>query len=254
MSDVPPNEPAASTEVQDSTAEAKPEAKGDASSVEEGQIVSPSKPMAKHELEYEWVLWFDNPGGRQNVSGYGQSLRMVYSFKTVEDFWCLFNNIKPPSMFQPNVTYYLFKKGIEPKWECPANASGGSWSANIPAPKNPEAKRRLDEWWLHSIMACIGRCRAAAGTGDIWCSRSAVIMYQALVNTAYVEHWLCSAAYAWVAVTIRAALSQRAASSKLLSRRELHHQSCTDIRHVCMGCCGRSVHIQAPLHHHLVAR
>jgi translation initiation factor 4E len=157
MSEVPASEAAAGAEVQEPTAAQQPE-KG-ADEVEEGQIVSPSKPLPKHELEYEWALWFDNPGGRQNVSGYGQSLRMVYSFKTVEDFWCLFNNIKPPSMFQPNVTYYLFKKDIEPKWESPANASGGSWSANIPQPKNHEAKRRLDEWWMHAVMACIGERR-----------------------------------------------------------------------------------------------
>jgi hypothetical protein len=158
-SEVPGSEGAAGPEVQEPTIAEQPE-KGDAE-LEEGQIVSPSSALPKHELEFEWVLWFDNPGGRQNVSGYGQSLRQVYSFKTVEDFWCLFNNIKPPSMFQPNVTYYLFKKGIEPKWESPANAGGGSWSANVPG-KGPEAKRRLDEWWIHSVMACIGEHHAAS--------------------------------------------------------------------------------------------
>ena len=42
----------------------------------------------KHPLEYKWTLWFDNPkGGGQKQSTWGQTLRAVYTFDTVEDFW-----------------------------------------------------------------------------------------------------------------------------------------------------------------------
>lgn len=41
----------------------------------------------KHPLETPWTLWFDNPNGKQKQSTWGQTLRAVYTFSTVEDFW-----------------------------------------------------------------------------------------------------------------------------------------------------------------------
>lgn len=61
----------------------------------------------------------------------------------------LYNNIKAPSQLQPMATYYLFKDGIEPKWEDPKNTHGGSW--NCTAPRGPNGKQVLDSWWLHSV-------------------------------------------------------------------------------------------------------
>jgi Eukaryotic initiation factor 4E len=41
----------------------------------------------KHPLEHTWTLWFDNPNGRQKPTTFGKTLRPVYTFNTVEDFW-----------------------------------------------------------------------------------------------------------------------------------------------------------------------
>lgn len=41
----------------------------------------------KHALETKWTLWFDNPNGKQKQATWGQTLRAVYTFDTVEDFW-----------------------------------------------------------------------------------------------------------------------------------------------------------------------
>ena len=41
----------------------------------------------KHPLEYRWTLWFDNPQQKQSTTKYGQTLRQVFTFDTVEDFW-----------------------------------------------------------------------------------------------------------------------------------------------------------------------
>lgn len=47
-----------------------------------------SKPASdKHSLEHKWTLWFDNPSGKQKQDSWGSSLRSVYTFDTVEDFW-----------------------------------------------------------------------------------------------------------------------------------------------------------------------
>lgn len=42
----------------------------------------------KHPLENKWVLWFDDPDlKKKRDQDWGASLKMVYSFDTVEDFW-----------------------------------------------------------------------------------------------------------------------------------------------------------------------
>jgi hypothetical protein len=60
---------------------------------EEGEV-APSKeaddkapgPAAKHPLEHKWTLWFDNPQ-QKGKGGWGSSLKSIYTFGTVEDFW-----------------------------------------------------------------------------------------------------------------------------------------------------------------------
>lgn len=43
---------------------------------------------AKHPLEYGWTLWFDaGSSGKTKANSWGNSLRSVYTFETVEDFW-----------------------------------------------------------------------------------------------------------------------------------------------------------------------
>ena len=48
---------------------------------------------SSHPLEHKWTLWFDNQksggagSGKMSAAAWGQTLRSVYSFDTVEDFW-----------------------------------------------------------------------------------------------------------------------------------------------------------------------
>lgn len=108
----------------------------------------------KHKLEHRWTLWFDNPQTKQSLNKFGQSLRSVLTFDTVEDFWCLYNNIRTPGQLTPSATFYLFKEHIAPKWEDPNNQGGGCWTASIS--KGQNAKQTLDAWWLNAVLACIG--------------------------------------------------------------------------------------------------
>ena len=72
----------------------------------------------KHPLEHTWTLWYDNPKGQgQGQATWGQTLRSVYTFNTIEDFWCLYNNVLAPSRLAMGTEIHLFKEGIEPKWE-----------------------------------------------------------------------------------------------------------------------------------------
>eukprot|EP00955_Chlamydomonas_euryale_P046783 353504-Chlamydomonas_euryale.AAC.10 len=50
-------------------------------------VCRPLAAMAQHPLEHRWTLWFDNPITRPIRNNYVQSVKSVYSFDTVEDFW-----------------------------------------------------------------------------------------------------------------------------------------------------------------------
>ncbi|XP_050541689.1 eukaryotic translation initiation factor 4E-like [Daktulosphaira vitifoliae] len=105
--------------------------------------------VVRHPLENKWTLWFyenKNKNWEDNV-------HEVASFDTVEDFWCLFNHIKPPSQLSMNCDYNYFKNGIKPMWEDPSNTKGGRWLLQLPAAKsNPY----VDEYWKNIIMSIIG--------------------------------------------------------------------------------------------------
>lgn len=69
--------------------------------VEEGEIVGEesgddSKAAAaassggsreEHALENAWTFWFDNPSAKSKQAAWGSSIRSIYTFSTVEEFW-----------------------------------------------------------------------------------------------------------------------------------------------------------------------
>mmetsp|Transcript_17313 Transcript_17313/g.22526 ORF Transcript_17313/g.22526 Transcript_17313/m.22526 type:complete len:196 (+) Transcript_17313:138-725(+) len=105
-------------------------------------------------LHNEWCVWYDNPRQAKPNTSWKDNLKHVGTFDSVKGFWRIFNNIKPPSHLSLNSNYHIFKKGIEPMWEDPLNAKGGKWVLTIP--KKESRAGRLDEWWLHTILALIG--------------------------------------------------------------------------------------------------
>nr|GEZ98584.1 eukaryotic translation initiation factor 4E [Tanacetum cinerariifolium] len=97
---------------------------------EEGKIVtgdvidtSSSTLVEKHPLEHSWMFWFDNPSAKSKAADWGSSIRSIYTFSTVEDFWSLYNNIHKPSKLATGADFYCFKKEIEPNWEDPVCAN-----------------------------------------------------------------------------------------------------------------------------------
>jgi len=119
-----------------------------------GVVPDISNLTLKHPLQNRWSLWYDNPGKRTNVASWGDHLKKVFEFDTVEDFWRIFNNIKSASNLPPGSNYHLFKDDIEPKWEDAANSKGGKWVVPIPNTKN--RKELVDQAWLYAILGCIG--------------------------------------------------------------------------------------------------
>ncbi|THU85300.1 translation initiation factor eIF4e [Dendrothele bispora CBS 962.96] len=82
---------------------------------------------------------------------YEAGLTVIGTFDTVEAFCRYFNWLKPPSKLDRNSNYHLFKSGIKPMWEDPANANGGKWVLTM---KNNPAL--LDRCWSWLAMALVG--------------------------------------------------------------------------------------------------
>jgi len=116
-------------------------------------VPEPSNFNVKHPLQNAWTIWFDNPGKRTNVASWGDFLKKVTTVATVEDFWSVFNYLKPASTLPQGANYHIFKEHIEPKWEDAQNAKGGKWTVSVP-PKNRATA--LDQMWLYTVLACIG--------------------------------------------------------------------------------------------------
>eukprot|EP00252_Welwitschia_mirabilis_P002384 TRINITY_DN12319_c0_g1_i1.p1 TRINITY_DN12319_c0_g1~~TRINITY_DN12319_c0_g1_i1.p1 ORF type:complete len:224 (+),score=33.05 TRINITY_DN12319_c0_g1_i1:151-822(+) len=117
-----------------------------------GEIIDRSlESPSSHPLEHSWTFWFDSQNGKSKQATWGSSMRKVFTFNTVEDFWRLYNNILPPSKLSVGYDFHCFKEGIEPKWEDPKCANGGKWTISP-----PKGKGIIDTLWLHSLLAMIG--------------------------------------------------------------------------------------------------
>ena len=95
--------------------------------------------MESHPLEHEWVLWVEGGGKSEKVS-----------VTTVAEFWTMMKAMKPVSKLPDKVDYCLFKKGIEPKWEDPHNANGGTWEMCFK--KKSPACRKVDMVWKSVLV------------------------------------------------------------------------------------------------------
>lgn len=60
-----------------------------------------------------WTLWYLE---NDRSKSWEDMQNEITSFDTVEDFWSLYNHIKPPSEIKLGSDYSLFKKNI--RWVC----------------------------------------------------------------------------------------------------------------------------------------
>lgn len=89
-------------------------------------------PPGEHRLEHPYCLWYSRRptmGNRnlQGSQGYSQALRLVGQIGTVEQWWGIYCHMVRLSDLPPYTDLHLFKKGIQPMWEDPANSKGGKW-------------------------------------------------------------------------------------------------------------------------------
>lgn len=115
---------------------------------------STASPSSSIPLNATWVLWWDNPRLANPEKEWAENLVNCGSFDTVERFWRIFNNLKPASTLPVGSNYHVFREGIMPTWEHEANKDGGKFVLSFP--KIDSKAGRMDEWWLHTVLAIIG--------------------------------------------------------------------------------------------------
>ena len=105
----------------------------------------------EHKLESFYTLWYSRrlSPSRMQYTKYDDLIKAVISFQSVEQFWRIHLNIMAPSRFPRNGAYHVFKNGIKPTWEDPANIQGGKWFARI-------RRNFIDRCWENLLLALVG--------------------------------------------------------------------------------------------------
>ena len=80
-------------------------------------------------LESPWTLWLVNKQGTQNKT-WLQCIHPIATFSTIQQFWGMYNAVKPPSELPAYWEYALFRGGIGrrvivPDWDDSENSGGG---------------------------------------------------------------------------------------------------------------------------------
>jgi translation initiation factor 4E len=127
----------------------------------EEQVGESSAPIQPIPLHAKWTIWYDNPRLAPAGSDWTENLQKCGSFDTAESFWRVFNNLKPASELTVNSNYSVFRYGVEPSWEDPANTEGGKFVYSLL--KKDSKLGKCDEAWLFTVLAMIGETMDASG-------------------------------------------------------------------------------------------
>lgn len=130
---------------------------------EEAKLKSKSAtpiPVGEHPLQNAWAVWYDKAkpkkrrDGGATTAGWEGGLKVVGAFQDVEYMWRWFNSLTSASDMDVGANYHVFKEGVKPMWEAPANKGGGSWTIRFA--KRTSGQCYLQEYWLNLVCAAVG--------------------------------------------------------------------------------------------------
>jgi len=117
-------------------------------------------------LRYRWVVWEQlMAAGGRNLQ-YSESTRQIASCESVEDFWKTWGQLPQPSEilshrmvlnvadgFHIVDALMIFRDGITPQWEDPANADGGHLQFQF---RGSLGAGQIDEYWNNLVLGIVG--------------------------------------------------------------------------------------------------
>eukprot|EP00596_Hydrurales_sp_CCMP1899_P005670 CAMPEP_0119035216 /NCGR_PEP_ID=MMETSP1177-20130426/2160_1 /TAXON_ID=2985 /ORGANISM="Ochromonas sp, Strain CCMP1899" /LENGTH=436 /DNA_ID=CAMNT_0006993197 /DNA_START=108 /DNA_END=1415 /DNA_ORIENTATION=+ len=99
-------------------------------------------------IQNRYCFTYHKRGGKTQ-SNYEECTKVIASFQTVEHFWRVYDHLIRPNDFKSTTDYHLFKDGIQPMWEDPANKQGGKWMVKL-------KKGLASSYWEEIVLAMIG--------------------------------------------------------------------------------------------------
>mmetsp|Transcript_60096 Transcript_60096/g.143208 ORF Transcript_60096/g.143208 Transcript_60096/m.143208 type:complete len:284 (-) Transcript_60096:98-949(-) len=116
-------------------------------------------------LTYKWAIWEQRV--QEKKSEYSAATKDIASFDTVSSFWACWSHIPQPSQLLTGSSFarqdngaatrvdalMIFRDGIRPQWEDPANIEGGHVEIKL-YPKLGGG--HIDELWNNTVMGIIG--------------------------------------------------------------------------------------------------
>ena len=104
----------------------------------------------QHHLATSWTFWYSV--GNKNLS-WEQNQVKISTVSTIEQFWFVTSQLRPPSNITTGHTYSVFRGGVLPDWEDVANVEGGRWMITC---NKVEREDRLDSRWLEVLFMIVG--------------------------------------------------------------------------------------------------
>ncbi len=98
---------------------------------EDSERDCPEEQMTR--LNYEFCFWFSyfKEQRHKQAEDYENNIKKIGSFKTAEEFWGYYQHIRRPDSLPKCCEFLLFKAGVRPVWEDPANRGGGRFVLHI---------------------------------------------------------------------------------------------------------------------------
>jgi hypothetical protein len=114
-------------------------------------VLESAHPAGGLVLDNTWVLYYNDFSPSQTIQF---DPCLVYNIDTIETFWRTVNNLPTVTNLPIGSTFFLFKDGIDPKWEDEANKEGGSWSIRFHTQR--EKPDTIDEVWQLLCARLVG--------------------------------------------------------------------------------------------------
>ncbi len=113
----------------------------------------------KHPLQSHWTLHqkigsvVATSSRSVSQSEWEERLKESVTIGTVEDFWCLYNEMQPIDTIPTNCDYFFMRVGVRPMWEDAANVGGGEMRLNVSRSMDAAAL------WQRALLFVVG-CQA----------------------------------------------------------------------------------------------
>jgi len=78
-----------------------------------------------------------------------QAIKPMTTFKTVDEFWGVYQHVKRPDNMPSGTVINIFVEGIKPVWETQEHEQGGSWNIRM-------AKGYANQLWEDLLLGFIG--------------------------------------------------------------------------------------------------